>query len=223
MDGETLLKQDLFGTVQLVERGGDLVIVRDTLPARWWLRWLARLLLRREAAALAALDHLDGVPALLRYDGSRLERSFLRGQPMHVAKPVSPLYFKQALTLLRKLHRAGVCHNDLAKEPNLLVRDDGSPAFIDFQLGAYSNKRGKFFRAAAREDLRHLLKHKRTYIPERLTMRQQRLLASPSPVARVWMATAKPVYLFVTRRLLGWADREGAGDRGQRGGAPTNK
>jgi hypothetical protein len=28
------------------------------------------------------------------------------------------------------------------------------------------------------------------------------------------MKTVKPVYLFVTRRLFGWADREGAGDRG---------
>jgi hypothetical protein len=27
------------------------------------------------------------------------------------------------------------------------------------------------------------------------------------------MSTGKPVYRFVTRRLLGWADREGAGDR----------
>jgi hypothetical protein len=27
------------------------------------------------------------------------------------------------------------------------------------------------------------------------------------------MASGKPVYRFITRRLLGWADREGAGDR----------
>ncbi len=27
------------------------------------------------------------------------------------------------------------------------------------------------------------------------------------------MGTVKPVYLFVTRRILGWADREGAADR----------
>jgi hypothetical protein len=27
------------------------------------------------------------------------------------------------------------------------------------------------------------------------------------------MATVKPVYLFVTRWLFRWADREGAGDR----------
>ena len=28
------------------------------------------------------------------------------------------------------------------------------------------------------------------------------------------MKTGKPLYLFVTRRLLGWKDREGAGGQG---------
>ena len=64
-----------------------------------------------------------------------------------------------------------------------------------------------------REDLRHLLKHKRSYCPERLTARERRILARPAMVSRLWMAMGKPVYLFVTRRLFGWADREGAGDR----------
>jgi RIO-like serine/threonine protein kinase len=116
--------------------------------------------------------------------------------------------------LLRQLHRAGVVHNDLAKEPNLLVLHDGSPAVIDFQLAAHSSGRGRLFRIAAYEDIRHLLKHKRTYCAQRLTQRERDILANPSPLSRVWMATVKPIYLFVTRRLLGWADREGAGERG---------
>ncbi len=69
---------------------------------------------------------------------------------------------------------------------------------------------------AAREDIRHLLKHKRTYCPDRLTARERAILASPSPLARAWMGIAKPVYLLLTRRVFGWADREGAADRGHR-------
>jgi hypothetical protein len=65
----------------------------------------------------------------------------------------------------------------------------------------------------AHGDLRHLLKHKRQYLPGHLTARQRAILAQPSPLSRIWRATVKPVYLFVTRRLLGWSDREGAGDR----------
>jgi hypothetical protein len=33
-------------------------------------------------------------------------------------------------------------------------------------------------------------------------------------LTRLWMASGKRVYLFVTRRIFRWRDREGAGDRG---------
>ena len=66
MDGERLLKCDLFGEVLLRQGAAGPEIVRNAAAARWWLRWLARRLLRREAEALAALEGLDGVPQLLQ-------------------------------------------------------------------------------------------------------------------------------------------------------------
>lgn len=210
-----LLKKDLFGEVRLEIAGGEARIVRDAAPARLWLRWLARWLMRREARVLAALDDIEGVPTLLSASRDRLERRHLPGSPMHMARPTDPVYYKQALTLLRKLHAADVVHNDLAKEPNLLVSPDGLPAFIDFQLAWHAPGRGRLFRALAHDDIRHLLKHKRTYCPERLTERQLAILASPSPLSKWWMRVVKPPYRFITRRILGWSDREGAADRGE--------
>lgn len=215
MTSKTLLKKDLFGEVWRIDSDAAPVILRDAGAARWWLRWLARALLRREAAGLSALDGLDGVPALLRHEDSQLMRNYLVGTPMHVARPSERQYFVGASRLLRRMHRAGVIHNDLAKEPNILVRDDGSAAFIDFQLAVHSSKRGRLFRLLAREDIRHLLKHKRSYCPQHLTQRELDILANPSGAARAWMGLFKPVYLFITRNILGWSDREGAGDRGQ--------
>ena len=212
-----LLKKDLFGEIRLSEDGADRHIVRDLANASGWLRWLARRLMRREAKALAALADVDGVPHVLRLEHNLLVRSYLDGTPMYKAKPTDRAYFRAAFRLLRQLHRNGVVHNDLAKEPNILVRRDGSPAFIDFQLAGYNPRRGRVFRILAHEDLRHLLKHKRTYCADQLTAREKRILANPSPLSRLYMRTVKPVYLFVTRRLLGWADREGAADRGDRG------
>jgi serine/threonine protein kinase len=133
---------------------------------------------------------------------------------MQHAKPTDPGYHRELLTLLARLHFQGITHNDLAKEPNLLVLPNGSPAILDLQLGRAVRKRGAWFRLLAREDLRHLLKHKRTYCPDFLTAREQRILATPSWPARAWRKTGKRVYMFVTRRLLKWQDREGAGDRG---------
>jgi serine/threonine protein kinase len=120
---------------------------------------------------------------------------------MHVARPHDPEYFRQALRLLARMHRRGVAHNDLAREPNWLVTSAGSPALIDFQLAWCDASRGRLFRVMAREDLRHLLKHKSYYCPRRLTARERRLLASPGVAARTWRAGPRPL-LRVLARLL---------------------
>jgi serine/threonine protein kinase len=141
---------------------------------------------------------------------------------MHLAKPRDAAYFRAAARLVRRLHAANVIHNDLAKETNWLVTPDGRPALVDFQLAMTlrhgrtrkESRRGPLARALGHDDIRHLLKHKRSYLPERLTAREQRILATPSLPSRMWMASGKKVYLFVTRRILHWRDREGAGDRG---------
>ena len=211
-----MLKRDLFGEVSLKLVDGEPVIVRNIAAARWWTRWIARRLMLREARALAALDGIDGIPALVAQQGDQLLRSFLEGEPLYRARPADAAWFNAAAKLVRRLHRNGICHNDLAKEPNLLVLTDGAPGIIDFQLAGYSGRRSRWFRIAAYEDLRHFLKHKRTYRADLLTARELRILANPSPLSRLWMGTAKPAYLFVTRRLLGWADREGAADRNSR-------
>lgn len=207
------LKTDLFGAVWRAEDRGMPIVIRDTSGARWWLRPLALRLCRREAAALARLDGLPGVPRLVGSDRRGLRREWIEGRPMQAARPRNAGYFRAARRLVCALHRQGVAHCDLAKEPNWLVTPTGAPALVDFQLAFVSARRGRLFRLLAREDLRHLLKHKRTYCPGMLSARERAILARPGVTSRLWMATVKPVYVFVTRRLLGWADREGAGDR----------
>jgi len=216
-----LLKADTFGSIS---RHGDNV-VREARTARPWARRIALHLMRREHRALTrlALGHgIEGVPRVLNYEPGRLTRTWMDGAPMHLAKPHDPAYFRAAARLLRRLHAANVIHNDLAKETNWLVTPDRRPALVDFQLamtlkprsGKRGSARGALARALGHDDIRHLLKHKRSYLPDRLTARERRILATRSTVSRLWMATGKPVYLFVTRRIFHWRDREGAGDRG---------
>ena len=73
--------------------------------------------------------------------------------------------------------------------------------------------RGRWVRILASGDLRHLHTNKRTSPRVRLPASQLGILADPSLHPLAWRATGKRVYVFVTRRLLGWRDREGAGDR----------
>lgn len=207
------LKSDLFGTVWRGENDGRDFVERDTRGARWWAATLARRLCRREARALARLDGLPGTPRLLHADARALRREWIEGRPMQLARPQDAAYYRAARALLARLHRRGVAHNDLAKEPNWLVTPAGAPALVDFQLAHVAPRRGRLFRTLGREDIRHLLKHKRKYCPAALTARERRILATPSSVSRAWAATGKRVYTFFTRRVLGWSDREGAGDR----------
>jgi RIO-like serine/threonine protein kinase len=206
-----LLKTDELGRIEIVERDGVRMIRRDVRAARWWAWPVAQRAAAREARALARLAGIDGVPALLGWDGRELLRSYIIGAPMQQARPRGRGYYRDALRLLARLHRRGIVHNDLAKEPNWLVRADGRPALVDFQLAWTRGRRGRLFRLLAREDLRHLLKHKRTYCAEALSARQRMILDTPAPHSRLWRATGKRLYKLVARRVLGYWDNEGNG------------
>jgi len=213
-----LLKRDVFSTV---ERGrfrspeGEVeAVLRRLDRVPWWSYLPARHLFARERRALARARGLHVGPELLWAGRQALVRGFIDGVALHLAKPFGDAaYFRSAKQALRKLHHAGICHNDLAKEQNWLRGSDGRAYLTDFQLAACFNTRGRLFRIAAYEDLRHLLKHKRSYAPEALTPKERRILARKSVVASVWLATGKKVYRGVTRGLFNFTDREGGGRR----------
>jgi RIO-like serine/threonine protein kinase len=184
---------------------------RDFRAGALWLRPVAAVLARREARALGWLEGVERVPRLLDRSGGRFVRSWIEGCPLPEAPRQGPAFFADARRLLRRIHAAGVTHNDTHKEPNWLVTPDGRPALVDFQIAGRHAARTRWFRLCALEDLRHLLKHKRTHCPAALTRRERALLARRSWVARGWLATVKPVYVLVTRRLLRWRDHEGRG------------
>jgi AMP-binding enzyme C-terminal domain len=213
-----LLKRDVFSTVErgrFRAPGGEVDAVMRRIDAvPWWARPIAGAFLRREARALTIAGRLGVGPVLLGRGRTFLIRSFLDGMALKIARPSGDLaYFHSAKAALRALHRAGVCHNDLAKEQNWLRGPDGRAYLIDFQLATIFSHRGRLFRIAAYEDLRHLLKHKRKYAPEALTTCEQRVVARKSLPTRIWMATGKRVYIFVTRGILGTIDAEGSGPR----------
>lgn len=221
------LKADSFGRIALMRRGGagaeaadagtgggDLFVRRDLRYVPAWLRLPAWWLARREARGLEAVAGMADVPQLLRWDGRMLDRSYMAGHAMYQRPPRGDVaYFRRARRLLQQLHRRGLAHNDLAKEANWLVREDGRPAIIDFQLAVRGHPRSRWMRLLAREDLRHLLKHKRTYCPDAITPVERRVLKRTSWLRDAWFATGKPVYRFVTRRILKWEDNEGQGPK----------
>jgi hypothetical protein len=212
-----MLKRDVFSTIERgrfrTDAGEVDAVLRSIDAVPWWSRGLAHLLFRRERRALAIAGPLGIGPPLLFAGRRALVRGWIDGVPLHIAKPHGDsAYFRSAKAALRKLHRAGITHNDLAKEQNWLYAD-GRAYLTDFQLASCFRHRGSaLFRVARYEDLRHLLKHKRRYAPAALTATERRVLARKSLLTRIWMATGKKVYYAITRGL-NVTDREGRGIR----------
>ncbi|NPU63821.1 serine/threonine protein kinase [Bradyrhizobium sp. 83012] len=213
-----LLKRDVFSTVERgrfkTEAGDVDAVLRRLDEVPWWSFVLARHLFARERKALTLAKGLSAGPDLLWAGDRALVRGFINGVALHLAKPHGSLaYFRSAKQMMRRLHRAGITHNDLAKEQNWLVGHDGHCYVTDFQLAACFSRRSRLFRIAAYEDLRHLLKHKRTYAPDALTPKERKILARKSLFARIWLMTGKKVYRAITRGIFNFTDREGGGRR----------
>ncbi|WP_136636173.1 serine/threonine protein kinase [Pseudooceanicola onchidii] len=217
----TVLKRDAFSETvsgHMSDRPDQRVAYRRLEGLPLWSQPIAQFLARREARALRAVQGIEGCPVLLRADRRGILRDWSDGTPLHLAKPADPAFYRDARRLLRDMRRRGVTHNDIAKPQNWLMTPDGRAAVIDFQLASVHRRRGPLFRTMAREDLRHLLKQKRAYLPSALTPSEIAMLNRKALPARIWMATAKPLYNFITRRLMNWSDGEGTEDRIDRDG-----
>jgi hypothetical protein len=208
-----VLKRDHFSTIVQGHAPGDpgaRLVLRDLTGLPWYSMGLARWLARREARALAAVQGIEGVPRLIRADRTGILRGWTEGVPLNLGPPRDALWYRDAARILRQMRRRGVSHNDLAKPQNWLHLPDGRAGVIDFQLAWVHRHPGtRLARLMGYEDLRHLQKQKRRYASHLLTPSQHRMVLRPSLPGRVWMATGKRLYRFVTRRLIGWSDGEG--------------
>ena len=217
----TVLKRDVFSETWLGHAPGapaDKRVLRRLDGVPWYARPVSRALARREIRGLAAVSGIAGCPTLIRADAQGLLRDWTAGTPLHLARPDRREWFDDAKRILREMRRRGVTHNDIAKPQNWLMTPDGRAAVIDFQLASVHRGQGLWFRLKAREDLRHLLKQKRKFARHLLTPAEWRMLRRKSLPTRIWMATGKRAYKFVTRRLMHWSDSEGDENRVTRDG-----
>ncbi|MFT4649828.1 MAG: serine/threonine protein kinase [Glaciecola sp.] len=194
--------------------------------------WLARRLMARERSALARLDTVPGMPRLLDSQSVEFDRiaklsspdrgtpqsqdllirEATQGSALHQAKRLPMNFFDRLEELVAAVHAQGICHNDLHKEQNIMVDALGFPGLIDFQLASVHARATRAFRIRCHEDLRHIQKHRRRYLrdgrgPDGAPFEASIQAGAGAglrrrPLSLVWRRTGKPLYHFITRRIL---------------------
>ncbi len=201
---ERLLKEDALGRVELVRTQGGRFVRRVACGGRVpGSRLVARVLLARERRALTALAGLEGVAGIAtgEVQPGEILRTWVEGEPLSEAQVLPRDFFELLAELVGELHARGVCHNDLHKEQNVLVRADGRPVLLDFQLASVHGTRGAVFASRCREDLRHVAKHRRRYELRGAKGPRGERRARRGAIAWTWLRLGKPLYHVVAGAL----------------------
>lgn len=208
----SVLKEDVFGTVSCVRLNGDTLICRNYSQAKnVFTRAIAFILAKREAKILEKASAIgqSRVPRLLYFGNGILCRTYIPGKSLRMHQDPASSFYTEARGLLEELHDLGIVHNDLQKPENWLVTESGGAAIIDFQLAVFfENPRNKLLLIGKREDIRHLYKNKKRFNAGELSDEELQIINSKHPVNKVFMDYFKPVYDFITRKVLRYSDHD---------------
>ncbi len=115
------------------------------------MRWLGRLLARRERYFLKSLAGVRGIPAVFdqvsvngRVWPNAVAHEFIPGRPLSISNQLRDDFFTHVESLLHVLHERRIAYVDLHKQENVIVGSDGLPYLIDFQVSLQLPK-GRLF------------------------------------------------------------------------------
>jgi hypothetical protein len=206
------VKHDFFAFTGFYDsRAGDRIVVKIGRTADFLgfpLIGLGRWSRNRELHFYRALADLPQVPRVLGTLGpTGLVHSYIPGRSLAGAASVPDGFFAALLELMDKIHRRGIAYVDANKCPNILVGDDGRPYLIDFQISWDVRLLGDtplnrwWLRRLQREDIYHLLKHRRRLRPDELTDQERQTSQHPSLLIRAHRWLTRP-YFRIRRAIF---------------------
>lgn len=205
------LKIDMFGIISLATYQNQTVIVRDLNIKNKFLKIIAKYLNRNEVQILKKINKLNipNFSKLIKTTPTYTIRSYIPGTPLNQhPEKLNEAFFTKALNLVQTMHENGIVHNDLEKQENWIIMKNGEPAFIDFQLARYFKKEKFLFKVLKKIELRNVIKSKRWFCSKPLRSDEIKILNNKGRIHKFFKRFMKPIYNFVTRRLLNYSDRK---------------
>ncbi|MHC5138528.1 MAG: hypothetical protein ACYSOF_01345 [Planctomycetota bacterium] len=205
---ETVFKHDFFactGRYRCDQTQGRIVLKINRLQSFLGIpcAWVGRFLQKREVKALRQLQDIDQFPNIIKlYGHNGLIYNYIEGKTLDENPSIPDDFFDQLRALLETVHQRKICYMDLNKRGNIIVGKDGRPHLIDFQISMFlaAKWKNRLRKAFQKEDLYHLLKHKRKFRPDLLTEQELAHAKRPSLLIRIHRIIAFPFQKL--RRLI---------------------
>jgi serine/threonine protein kinase len=149
------------------------------------------------------LADLPNVPKVLGAVGTTgFIHEYAKGEPLSRERPVPDGFFDKLLALMHELHTRGIAYVDANKPQNILLGEDGLPHLIDFQISWDGQEIGSNFVSRAllrrmhRDDIYHVLKHKRRLRPDELSEAEHQIVTRRPAIIRIHRFLTKPYFKF---------------------------
>lgn len=212
---EKVFKHDFFactGCYRCVQTNERIVLKINRLHPFFGipLAWIGRFLCSREKVILKELQDLDQVPHIIKPFGHNgLIYHYIEGRSLDEKPDLPDDFFDQLQALLNTIHQRHICYMDLNKRGNILLGRDGRPYVIDFQISLFMPAKwaNKVRAAFQREDLYHLLKHKRKLRPDLLLDDEKEnaqklsvLIRLHRPVAWLFQRIRRPILRLLHKK-----------------------
>jgi len=211
---EREIKHDFFAATGFYQSDGQpnqRVVLKMSRSADFCgvpLIWLGRWLCRREIRFYRKLADVPNIPPIVGTVGDTgFVHGYAPGTPLSKDRPIPDSFFDDLWQLIDEIHRRGIAYVDTNKPQNILHGDDDQPHLIDFQISWDLHELGDtwlnrwMLRRLQREDLYHLLKHKRNLRPDLMTPQELEDADRRSWFIKAHRAVATPIRK-VRRRTL---------------------
>lgn len=175
------------------------------------MKWYGQLLRRHEHDVYARLKGIAGVP---RWVGCVSDTAYaieyIDALPLDHLPVMPEGFFDKLHALMTKIHSRGVGYCDANKKSNILVRPDGSPCLIDYQISLMIQPRliwplrnliEVVVKYVQNKDIYHIFKHKRRLCPHELRSEEVALSYNRTVLHRLHRTITKP-YRAMRRRFL---------------------